>query len=98
MKSVKLLFKWTNKYWFRVLVILLLTIFFPITYSYVPLFTKYVIDLVDPNVVNSEIVSNLPTFIIAIFERGNTIIETILYVGLTLVIYQLIRTSLMFYN
>jgi ATP-binding cassette subfamily B protein len=64
----------------------------------VPLFTKYVIDLVDPNVVNSEIVSNLPTFIIAIFERGNTIIETILYVGLTLVIYQLIRTSLMFYN
>lgn len=97
MKSVKLLFNWTNKYWLRVTVILLLTIFFPITYSYVPLFTKYVIDLIDPTV-TGEITTNLPRFLVNIFERGETVVQTILYLGITLVIYQLIRAMLMFYN
>lgn len=97
MKSVKLLFNWTNKYWLRVTVILLLTIFFPITYSYVPLFTKYVIDLIDPRVIG-EITTNLPRFLVNIFERGETVVQTILYLGITLVIYQLIRAMLMFYN
>jgi ATP-binding cassette, subfamily B, bacterial len=97
MKSGKLLFKWTNKYWLRVTVILLLTIFFPITYSYVPLFTKYVIDLIDPRV-TGEFSTNLPNFIVNIFTRGETVVQTILYLGITLVVYQLIRAILMFYN
>jgi len=56
-----------------------------------------VIDLVDPNVTGA-IPTNLPPFVVSLFERGNTILQSILYIALTLVVYQLVRASLMFYN
>lgn len=44
MKSIRSLFKWSKNHGFILLMVLLLAAIGPFTYSYVPMFIKYIID------------------------------------------------------
>ena len=93
--KMKALFKWSKPHIFIMIIIMLLTIIVPVTYSYVPQFVKYVFDCVllpDPN---AEI--TLPNFLTEFFDSFEKL-ESVLVVGITLVIFQLVRGGLMFLN
>lgn len=93
--KMKALFKWSRPHIFIMIIIMLLTIIVPVTYSYVPQFVKYVFDCVllpDPN---AEI--TLPNFLTEFFDSFEKL-ESVLVVGITLVIFQLVRGGLMFLN
>ena len=93
--KMKALFKWSSPHIFIMIIIMLLTIIVPVTYSYVPQFVKYVFDCVllpDPN---AEI--TLPNFLTEFFDSFEKL-ESVLVVGITLVIFQLVRGGLMFLN
>lgn len=78
---------------FGMLLILLLVIFHRVSYSFVPLFTQYILKYLQ----NAGVVEgvNLPPFVIAIFEKGQNVFQVSLYVAITLLAYQLFRFSLM---
>lgn len=93
--NVKSLFKWAKPHIFIMIVIMLLTIIIPVTYSYVPQFIKYVFDYVllpDPEAKNT-----LPDFLKNFFGSFEKL-QSVLVVGITLVIFQIIRGALMFLN
>lgn len=90
------LFKWVKPYSFLVVVVLVLTILAPITYSYVPQFIKYIIDIVFGRNIESEV--TLPGFLITFFESFPEPLVVVTIVGITLVLYQLARAILIFYN
>ena len=71
----------------------LLVIFHRVSYSFVPLFTQYILKYLQNNGVVTGV--NLPLFVIEIFEKGQNVFEVSLYVALTLLLYQLFRFSLM---
>ena len=78
---------------FGMLLILLLVIFHRVSYSFVPLFTQYILKYLQ----NAGVVEgvNLPPFVIAIFAKGQNVFQVSLYVAITLLAYQLFRFSLM---
>src|SRR5690554_4851859 len=85
------------------IILIILTIFHRFSYSYVPLFTQYVIRTltlhlsVDP--LNADLQEvNLPGFIIDFFESGDTVLTIIIYVALTLVFYQAFRYLMMYFE
>lgn len=90
------LFKWAKPYSFLVIVILLFTILTPITYSYVPQFIKYIIDIVFERNPGSEV--TLPTVLITYFKTFTSPLEAVTVVGIVLVAYQTVRASLLFLN
>ncbi|MDY0210821.1 MAG: ABC transporter ATP-binding protein [Acholeplasma sp.] len=63
-----------------------------LTYSYVPLFTQYIIDILDVGTSTA----NFPSFITDIFKLSNDIKTIILIVASSLVFYQLLRFSMVF--
>ena len=88
------LLKWAKPFIFLLICICILTIVVPVTYSYVPQFTKYVFDNVlgDSNAVNT-----LPKVLINFFNSYDPI-KAVIVVGITLVIYQILRGGLMLLN
>lgn len=64
-----------------------------VTYSYVPLFTQYLLKEFEKNG-NTEDV-NLPAFIIEIFKKGETVFQVALIVAITFFVWQLLRFTLM---
>ena len=68
MKGIRNLMKWAKPYIGLMLIVIVLTIVNPLTYSYIPQFIKYVIDvvLVDGTV---EGVITLPSFFIDLFSK-----------------------------
>lgn len=72
--------------------IILVVMFNRFTYSYVPLFTQYIIDMLDVGTSTA----NFPSWITDIFEQGETIIQTITIVAIAMVLYQALRFSLLF--
>ena len=93
--KMKSLFKWSKPHILIIIIIMILTVVVPVTYSYVPQFIKYVFDFVllpDPNAENT-----LPTFLKDFFGSFEKL-QSVLVVGITLVIFQLVRGGLMFLN
>lgn len=91
---MKKLFKWSKPYALLIFFVLLLTIVVPFTYSYVPQFIKYVIDVVLSN--KDAATLTLPKFLITFFNSFSDPLVCILIVGLILAIYQLLRAGLIF--
>ncbi len=78
----------------HILYILILVVIGRFTYSYVPLFTQYVFDMLKEGSSNA----NFPTFFLN-FLNGFTKIENLVVViATTLVFYQLIRFTLIFFE
>lgn len=73
--------------------ILLLVIFHRVSYSFVPLFTQYILKYLQNNGVVTGV--NLPLFVIEIFEKGENVFQVSLYVALSLLLFQLFRFGLM---
>ncbi|MGI6782005.1 MAG: ABC transporter ATP-binding protein [Acholeplasmataceae bacterium] len=95
MKNICNLFKWTKKHIFTLLVVLFLAAFAPFTYSYVPLFIKYIFDVVLLKGSSSDIA--LPFFLIKHFDTLEGL-KAIINVSLILVIYQTLRSIILFSN
>lgn len=91
---MKKLLKWAKPFIFLLLVICLLTIIVPVTYSYVPQFIKYVFDNV---LEQKDAVNTLPAFLINFFNSFDPI-KCVIVVGISLVIFQVLRGGLMLLN
>ena len=89
------LFKWAKNHIFIMIVIMILTIIIPVTYSYVPQFIKYIFDYI--LLPNPEAQNTLPKFLKDFFSSFEKL-QSVLVVGVTLIIFQLIRGALMFIN
>ena len=91
---MKKLLKWAKPFICLLLVICLLTIIVPVTYSYVPQFIKYVFDNV---LEQKDAVNTLPAFLINFFNSFDPI-KCVIVVGISLVIFQVLRGGLMLLN
>lgn len=90
------LFKWLKPYKLLICLALIFSIVNPLTYSYVPQFIKYVIDVVLKE--TKEVSITLPSFLIDYYESFTDKLTIITVVAISLVIYQLIRGLMMFTN
>lgn len=97
----KSLMKLTKGHWWGYILLIFLTIFHRFSYSYVPLFTQYIIRTLyvglDPFNPNIRPV-NLPDFVINFFESGETILQIVLYTALTLIFFQAFRYIMMYFE
>lgn len=91
---MKNLLKWAKPFILLLILICIITIVIPVTYSYVPQFTKYVFDYIlgDKTKTNT-----LPLFIQNFFASFDGL-KAVIVVAATLVIYQILRGALMFFN
>lgn len=94
MRNIANLFKWTKKHWFILLIVLFLAAFAPFTYSYVPLFIKYIFDVV---LEGNQTDVQLPFFLLEYFKSLEGL-KAIINVSLILVIYQFLRSIILFSN
>lgn len=94
MKSIRSLFKWSKNHVFILLMVLLLATIGPFTYSYVPMFIKYIIDEI---LEYSNSSSTLPQVVLDFFGRYDGL-QAILVVGLSLLAFQAFRGMIMFVN
>ena len=91
---MKKLLKWAKPFILILLIICLLTIIVPVTYSYVPQFIKYVFDNI---LEQKDSVNTLPSFIINFFNSFEPI-KSVIIVAVTLVVFQIVRGGLMLLN
>ena len=91
MRLIKLL-KTAKGLYILLAVIILVVMFNRFTYSYVPLFTQYIIDLLDVGTSTA----NFPKFVTDVFEQGSDIIQIIMIVAITMVFYQAMRFTMLF--
>jgi ATP-binding cassette subfamily B protein len=91
MRLIKLL-KTAKGLYFLLALIILVVMFNRFTYSYVPLFTQYIIDLLDVGTSTA----NFPKFVTDVFEQGSDIIQIIMIVAITMVFYQAMRFTMLF--
>ncbi len=97
----KSLMKLTKGHLWGYAILVVLTILHRFSYSYVPLFTQYIIRAIyigiDPLNPNIQPV-NLPGFVMDFFDSGETIIMMVLYAAITLVFYQTFRFTMMYFE
>lgn len=99
MKGIKNLTRWAKPFILMLIIVILLTIINPLTYSYVPQFIKYVIDVVLVDEPIEGVTITLPSFFIRFFDSFiSNKLRCIFIVGVTMVIFQLIRGLMMFVN
>ena len=79
--KMKALFKWSKPHILLMIVILLLTIIIPVTYSYVPQFVKYIFDYI--LLPNPDASNSLPQFLKDFFSSFEDL-QSVLVVGITL--------------
>ena len=97
MKGIKKLMRWAKPYTLLFIIIAIFTVLNPLTYSYIPQFIRYVINVVlEDNSV--EGVSTLPSFFLDFFSKYDNKLTCITIVGVTLVLCQLLRGIMMFVN
>ncbi len=96
MKTNKLGFRYlcqlTIRYLPLILLLMLLVAVDSATYSYVSMFIKYIIAVLDGEIVKTT----LPTFVVNIFESGGTVILKVIYASIGLAVYQIIRGAMKF--
>jgi ATP-binding cassette subfamily B protein len=90
--------KYIKKYWYIFIAATFCTVILPFTYSYVPLFTTWVLKYLEIAVKGSlgsnilvQIDSTLPIWLQNFFLNGNTVISVLLFVVLALMIFQILR-------
>ena len=93
MSGIKRIFKWSKKYIFYFILIITLSTVLQLLYSYLPLFVQYVFKVLK----GSDDSVALPKFLINIFEKGNTTLEIIFIVSLSMVLLQLLRSIMRFF-
>ncbi|MDD2259293.1 MAG: ABC transporter ATP-binding protein [Bacilli bacterium] len=94
MKSIKSLFKWSKNHVLILLMVLVLATVGPFTYSYVPMFIKYIID----NILKATNPSStLPQVLLDFFGKYEGL-RAIMVVGLFLLAFQAFRGAIMFVN
>lgn len=83
---------------FTVLMILaaLLTIFHQMSYSYIPLFTQYLIKTLETK--NPNQVVNLPSFVVTFIQSAGTLKTVILYIAISLLLLQVLRFLMRFFE
>ncbi len=98
--KIKSLFKLTKGHFWSFLLLIILVVFHRFSYSYVPLFTQYLIRSLYLNQgMYSELKPvNFPSFLLDFFESSPDIMTMALYVVLSLIIYQAFRFTLMFFE
>lgn len=96
MKSLKNLLSWAKPFSGLIVVIIALTILSPLTYSYVPQFIKYIIDVCLSSSQEGSV--TLPLFLLQYFDTFEDMLSRITVVGVVLVVFQLLRGMLMFAN
>lgn len=93
MKGVKLILKWSSKYIHFFIGIILLTLILQWLYSYLPLFIQYALAVLGYGDVDKV---SLPKFITDIFNQGNTALNIVLIVAISMVVMQSLRSVLRF--
>lgn len=100
MQRLKQLFKLVNGNWSIFIFTIILTIFHRVTYSYVPLFSEYVMQKLE--YMNSDVgpdkMVNLPKFMINIVEKNNEVINAIITIIILMLIWQLIRYVVLYFE
>lgn len=100
MQRLKQLFQLVNGNWLIFIFTIILTIFHRATYSYVPLFSEYVIQKLE--YMNSDEspdkVVNLPKFIIDIVEKNSEVINAVITIIVLMLIWQLIRYIVLYFE
>lgn len=102
MKRIKNLFQLGKGFYILIFVLVLMAIFHRVTYSFVPLFTQYLIGVLTnhaalENVVNLGAIK-LPSPIIQLFSSSSETAQVIVLVISTLLIWQLTRFIFMFFE
>lgn len=99
MKGIKNLTRWAIPFIPLLIIVILLTVINPLTYSYVPQFIKYVIDVILVDEPIEGVSVTLPSFFTDFFARfASDKLKCIAVVGITMVLFQLIRGMMMFAN
>ena len=93
MRGIKNLYKWSKKYIWMVLTLLLLNFILQYLYSFLPLLVQYAFKAIGGE--NKNV--NLPSFLIKIFEKGKDPITVVLIVGLSMISIQAGRSVLRFF-
>ena len=88
------LFRWAKPYKFLLILILFVTLIIPITYSYVPQFIKYAVDIIFERDPSSKV--TLPRFTVEFFQTITDPLKAALIVGIVLLVYQTFRAALLF--
>lgn len=91
---MKKVLKWMKGHIALFILSIMLTVVGPLTYSFVPQFIKYVIDILAGS--NSEV--TLPSFLVKWYQSYDSIINIVIAVGITLVIFQTVRALIMVAN
>ncbi len=79
------------------LVSILLVVFHRVTYSFVPLFTQYLLKyLQSADGIVTKV--NLPPFILNFLNSGETMMQTIIFIAVTLILWQLTRFTMMIFE
>lgn len=92
MKKIKMLFKWSKPYILLLIAVVAFQMLIPLTYSYVPQFTKYIFDYVLENTGKEN---TLPKFLIEFFQSYSGI-KAAGVVAITLIVFQTLRAAMMF--
>src|SRR5690606_4375446 len=98
MKKIKSLFKLTKGHLWGYLLLILLVVFHRFSYSFIPLFTQYLIRALSINLGTPTDIDpvNFPPFLLEFFGSGETLLQTAMYVAVTLIAFQTFRYLLMF--
>lgn len=92
MKGIIKIFRWSMKYFYVFLFIILLNILLQWLFSYLPIFVQYAFGVLGYS--NKDV--SLPKFLIDWYETYGSVLEKILMIGITLVIIQLFRSIMRF--
>ncbi|MCR1809198.1 ABC transporter ATP-binding protein [Haploplasma modicum] len=100
MRRNKNLFKHLKGNGFLVFVVVLLTIFHRLTFSYIPMFSNILINKLELflNVVDVEGKTNLPSFILNFINQYEDIVSIILSIILMLLAWQLVRYIMLYFE
>ena len=93
MSGIKRIVIWSKRYIPLFIAILALSILLQWLYSYLPLFIQYSFALLGYGDVDKV---QLPNFLLEIFKKGDTVLDIILMVSLSMIILQAIRSVLRF--
>lgn len=92
MSKLKKLFKWVKKYWYILVIIILLNTVLQFLYTYIPVMIQYAINVLENT--NSNV--NLPTWVINFFNSFEKPLTIVLVVALSIVFLQAFRSILRF--
>ena len=92
MKSSINLWRWSKKYIFIIIFIIILNFILQWLYSYIALFVEYAFAILG----NENTNTNLPAFLINFFDSFKEPLTIILVVGIAMILLQLFRSALRF--